>query len=300
VRDEGSQQLETSLEVARAGLEALATAQRGLLWIDLATLLPPWHVPEDFADPYFQESGDEVHEEEDEEESEEQEQEQEDPLTPWPDPPVGTIHIEDDIDFCRLQSTFAGAVSYLDAGIGVLLEELEKLGLANDCAVILTSDHGQPLGEHGFCGPYRPWLHDELLHVPLLMRLPGQPAKGARVSALTQNVDLAPTLLELFGLTLPPELQGRSLLPLAREEGGAATREFACSALRIGESIEACLRTPEWSYLLPLRSAPGDVPRKPQLFVKPDDRWEVNDVIQHHLERAEALERTLRMSLTGG
>jgi hypothetical protein len=53
--------------------------------------------------------------------------------------------------------------------------------------------------------------------------------------------------------------------------------------------MEWMLRTPEWSFLLPVQS-----PRPPQLFVKPDDRWEVNNVYQHHLEYAEGLERTLR------
>src|SRR5262249_37389908 len=153
--------------------------------------------------------------------------------------------------------TFAGAVSYVDAGVGVLLEELDRLGLTNDCAVILTADHGQALGEHGFCGPYHPWLHDELIHVPLLIRLPGRPAEGARVSALTQTVDLTPTLLELFGLPVPPGLHGRSLLPLSREEREAAPREHVCCALRIGEAVEACLRTLRWSLLLPLQNAAG-------------------------------------------
>ena len=56
-----------------------------------------------------------------------------------------SINTDDDIDFCRLQSTYAGPMSYLDAGIGVLFEELERHGLTNDCLVLVTSDHGQAL-----------------------------------------------------------------------------------------------------------------------------------------------------------
>src|SRR5205085_961047 len=105
----------------RAGLETLAAEPAGLLWIDLAALLPPWRVPADFSEPYFQDSPEEDEEdeqdEEDEEEEfepvekpwEEEEEEEDDPLTPWPDPPLGPIDTRDDIDFCRLQSTFAGA-----------------------------------------------------------------------------------------------------------------------------------------------------------------------------------------------
>src|SRR5206468_6631731 len=119
----------------------------------------------------------------------------------------------------------------------------DKLNLADDCLVMLLGDQGLALGEHGICGPHRPWLHDELIHLPLLIRLPatstgGSGPGGRRAAALTQTVDLAPTLLEAFGLPAPPELHGRSLLPLAREEAGAVTREYVCGGLQIGDAIE--------------------------------------------------------------
>lgn len=304
VRAEEGSSLEQTLEVARAALAHLSEKANWLLWIDLATLLPPWHVPADFSDPYFHDE-DEPDEEEDEDEDEAEDEEEEveyidedlqnedeeDPLKPWPDPPVGPINTDDDLDFCLLQSTYAGAVSYLDAGIGVLLDEVP-----DDCLVIVTGDHGQALGEHGICGPYRPWLHDELLHIPLLVRLPGR-TESVRVSAMTQTVDLAPTLLEAFELTAPPDLHGRSLLPLAREEA-ASIRPYVCSAFRVGEAVEWCLRTPEWALLLPVAQEAEAAPRKTQLYVKPDDRWEVNDVLQHRLELADGLERMLRAFVT--
>jgi hypothetical protein len=287
--------LEQVLEVSRAVLAQLAEEDNWLLWIDLATLLPPWQVPADFSDPYFHEPTAEEEAEHDKvehiEDAEHYDQD-DDPLTPWPDPPIGFIHTEDDLDFCRLQATYAGAINYLDAGIGVLLEELEQLGLANDCLVLATSDHGQALGEHGICGPHRPWLHDELLHIPLLLRMPNQP-EPARISALTQTVDIVPTVLDVFGLPQPAALHGQSLLPLTRKEG-ASIRSYACCGLQVGNAIEWCLRTSEWSLLVPVVFQPDDPRRKPQLYVKPDDRCEVNDVWQHHLERADYLERILR------
>jgi arylsulfatase A-like enzyme len=287
VRGKGPQ-LEQTLDVARSALEQLTPLDNWLLWVDLASLLPPWHVPADFSDPYFRESADDEEEyEEDagyEDDVEEEPEEEEEPLEPWPDPPVGPINTEDDLDFCLLQSTYASAVSYLDAGLGVLLEEVGE-----DCLVIVTSDHGQALGEHGYCGPYRPWLYDELLHIPLILRVPGAAAQGLRVSALTQTVDLTPTLLAAFGLPIPPELHGHNLLPLTGES--EPPRKYACAGLQIGGAIEWCLRTPEWSFILPVC---GEGDRRPQLYVKPDDRWEVNDVIQHHPEKAETFERLLR------
>jgi arylsulfatase A-like enzyme len=142
----------------------------------------------------------------------------------------------------------------------------------------------------------RPWLHDEVIHLPLLVRLPGGEG-GRRVSALTQAVDLAPTLAELFGATLPGA-HGHSLLPLLRGEAGQV-RAYACAGLEVGGGVEWALRGPDWVFLLPVRPHPHDPSRGPQLYVKPDDRWEVNNVVQHHLELAERLEQALRAFVAG-
>ncbi len=343
--------LEQTLEAARVALKRLARADQWLLWVDLATLLPPWEVPAEFSDPYFQELEDEepaedgaedTEEDEEPEEAEseeeafageeefeavsdeaaeeeffdeefsevepdepseppsavEEEEDEDEPLTPWFDPSPGFLNTEDDTDFLRLQSSHAAAVSFVDAAVDALLFELAGLGLADDCLVVLTSDHGQALGEHGVVGPHRPWLHEELIHVPLLLRLPASLAgtgesKNLRVSALTQPPDLMPTLLAAFGIACPEQTQGHNLLPLARAEA-SKVRDYACSGLRQGEASEWCLRAPDWAFLLPGESVPGDPPRERQLYVKPDDRWEVNDVLQHHLERADAFEQTLK------
>jgi hypothetical protein len=58
--------------------------------------------------------------------------------------------------------------------------------------------------------------------------------------------------------------------------------------------VQLALRTPEWAFLLPVAEGPAGPPGRPQLYVKPDDRWEVNDVLQHHLDLAEHLEQVLR------
>jgi hypothetical protein len=64
--------------------------------------------------------------------------------------------------------------------------------------------------------------------------------------------------------------------------------------LALGYSVEWSIQTAGWALLLPLSTPPKDPLRSPQLFVKPDDRWEVNDVRQHHLELADEMEQTLR------
>ncbi len=245
-------------------------------------MLPPWRVPDEFLEPYF--TGEEEAEEEEEEE----------PLSPVEEVEAGPIDPEDDWLFLCLQSTFAAAVSCLDAGIGRLLEDLQERKGGEEVVVLFTADCGLPVGEHGVVGLVRPWPHEEVVHVPLLLRLPG--CAGRRVDALTQAVDLAPTLAELFGVCLP-EAHGHSLLPLARGQA-ESVRPYACAGGRVGADIEWCLRTPDWAFLLPAKA--GESERGPQLYVKPDDRCEVNNVIQHHLDLAEALERTLRAFVAAG
>jgi len=131
-----------------------------------------------------------------------------------------------------------------------------------------------------------------LVHIPLIIRMPGGAHAGSRIRALTQSVDLMPTVLDAFGLNVP-DVHGSSLLTLIRGEQ-ERIREFACSGLRIGNALEWSLRTPDWAFLSPIFPEENDPSRDRQLYVKPDDRWEVNNVVQHHPDLAEALEKTLR------
>jgi arylsulfatase A-like enzyme len=278
--DEEATALDYALEGAAQALEGLAETDNWLLWLDLAALLPPWDVPDDFLRHYATEDA----EAEDEEESE--------ALEPLPDPPMGRFDPDDELTFLRLQGTYAAAVAHLDAALGVLLRELKGRRLLDEVLLILTTDHGLPLGEHGVVGPDPPRLHDELVHLPLMMRLPKAEQAGRRVPALTQPVDLAPTLLDAFGLP-PASMHGHSLLPLARGEV-EKVRDYACSGLQVGENVECALRSPQWAFILPPRGEAGGPARPAQLYVKPDDRWEVNDVIQHHPELAEHIESVLR------
>jgi arylsulfatase A-like enzyme len=278
--------LEATLERVGAALEKLERLDNWLLWIDLATLLPPWSVPAEIQEAYFNEEPDDEAEDDEDEEMEESE-----PLTPISDVATGPIDRDDDYLYLSLQTSYAAAVSYVDTAIGQLLEALDGLEGGDDILFLLTTDTGQNLGEHGIVGTCRAWLHDELIHLPLVIRVPGVDA-GRRIAALTQAVDLAPTLADWFHVPLV-EVHGRSLLPLVRGEI-ESIRPFACAALQVGESIEYALRTPEWAFLLPVKTGVDDADRSPQLFVKPDDRCEVNNVLQHHLELAEQLERMLR------
>jgi arylsulfatase A-like enzyme len=267
---------ELTWQRAVAALDGLASRERWLVWIDLPTLAPPWRVSEEHLLRYFGEGEDG----------------DEEPLTPWTDPPAGPLDPEDDTALERLQNTYAAAVTALDEGFGLLREGLER-SRGDQVLICFTGSRGLALGERGVVGECGRGLHEELIHLPLILRLSGAAEAGRRISALTQPVDLLPTLLEAFDIPVPAGVQGRSLWPLVRGEA-EQVRSYACSGERFPGAVQLALRTPEWAFLLPVAEGPAGPPGRPQLYVKPDDRWEVNDVLQHHLDLAEHLEQVLR------
>ncbi|MCL2833418.1 MAG: sulfatase-like hydrolase/transferase [Treponema sp.] len=120
----------------------------------------------------------------------------------------------EEMDYRKAISSYYGLVSHVDDRVGMALDELKRLGLYDDAAVILTSDHGTLLGEHGFIEKWGP-MYDELLRIPLLIKLPRGMNKGAqRLNTFAENIDIMPTLLHIAGIAAPGQVQGKSLLPL--------------------------------------------------------------------------------------
>jgi arylsulfatase A-like enzyme len=271
-----------TIEAAQATLHQLCRVPCWLVWVELASLLPPWSIPDEILERTFALPV----EEEDEDDEEEEDAiadyfDEEEALEPLLEPPEGVIDANDDRLFQRLARTYAAALTCVDALIGELLE-----GMQDDVLVLFTSDHGQALGEHGVVGPCRPWLHNEIVHVPLLLAGAGC-TTGKHVPVLTTSLDIPATIADLAGVHLPGA-HGRSLLPYL----GVPTppgRDYVCLGTQVGDSIEWALRTPDWMLQVPI------VPQaEPRLYLKPADRWEVNNVVKHHLEYTEALTQTLR------
>jgi arylsulfatase A-like enzyme len=115
-----------------------------------------------------------------------------------------------------LRRLYDRRVELVDRHIGNLLDGLDALDLSRETAVIVTSDHGEQLGERGRFA-HGPDLHDELLRVPLIIRNPGLGRRG-KVSDQVELLDLAPTILDLLGIAAPETFMGSSFLPLMRGE----------------------------------------------------------------------------------
>jgi arylsulfatase A-like enzyme len=130
-----------------------------------------------------------------------------------------------------------------------------------------------------------------------MLRLPNAEEACRRVALFTQPQDIAPTLLDLCSIAqLAGTTVGASLLPIARGEV-ATGREYAITKLEIGSATEFAIRTNDWAYLLPTKLPPGET-REPQLFGKPHDRWEVDDLRARNAEQTDELDEQLRKFIT--
>ena len=118
---------------------------------------------------------------------------------------------------------YDGEIRYVDGLVGEVMETLERLKIADRTAVILTSDHGEQLGQHGMYG--HGMLHEAVIYIPLIIRCPTLMPRGEIIEGYVQQADIAPTILELLGLDegKMPEMDGSSLIPVI--EGGKGTRE---------------------------------------------------------------------------
>jgi hypothetical protein len=194
-------------------------------------------------------------------------------------------HIKRDSGFdpdelLRYVHAFAGQVTVMDLCLGALLDAADEHRMAEDTLFAFTSPRGYPLGEHGQVGPVEDALYGEILNVPLIIRLPRGSGALIRTQELIQPSDLHDLLRAKFVVGNPSLLldiaEGKDHLP----------RDIACAVAK----GERAMRTPAW-FLREICS--GDDEPKVELFTKPDDRWEVNEVASRAAEVVDDLKAAL-------
>ena len=121
---------------------------------------------------------------------------------------------EDDVlswKYQRYVKDYLRCIAAVDESVGRLLDSIDEAGLGDNTIFIYSSDQGFYLGEHGWYD--KRWMFEESLAMPFLVRWPKKVPVGSRSEALIQNIDYAPTFLELAGVDVPAEMQGQSLTP---------------------------------------------------------------------------------------
>ena len=145
-----------------------------------------------------------------------------------------------------IQASYYTSLSYLDHQVGQTLEALDASGLADDTIVVYLGDNGYLLGQHGRFEKHS--MYEPAVRVPLIIRWPGHLPAGRKVTELVELVDLVPTLLDLAGQPMPPDLHGQSLRGLALGEPGARGRDLVVSEYL--ENEEAMARSPRYKLIV--------------------------------------------------
>jgi arylsulfatase A-like enzyme len=142
-------------------------------------------------------------------------------------------------------------ITEVDDEVGRIVDELEKRNLADNTVIVFTSDHGFYLGEYGFAGKW--YAHDVSIRVPLIVLDPRTPTSraGARSDATVLNIDMAPTILALAGITAPKSMQGSNLVPLVVGETPPWRSEFFYEHHFAHPRIppSEAVRTSRWKYM---------------------------------------------------
>ena len=212
------------------------------------------------------------------------------------------------------RAQYAGEVSLVDEWMGRFMQKVSDLGLLDNTMLIVLSDHGEPLGEHGIVKKVRPWPYEELSHFPLILRPPDASGiPGRRIKQFVGMPDIMPTILDALGVEVPPTVQGHSLLRIASEE--VSPPEFGISG-HYGRSWS--IRNREWSFYTWLGGKapytwgigypkptqedkgpelygliPGFVPPKPSRWT-PQDVAEKENLVEQHPEIARSMELDMR------
>lgn len=180
-----------------------------------------------------------------------------------------------------IAQAYAAQITLLDEHVGHFVDCIRDSSLAADTLVSLVGARGLPLGEHHRVGCFDEALHNELIHVPWLLRFPDGLGRLTRSAELVQPADGYATLSEWWQLepVTPKPRVARSLLPVIRDEASNVRDRAVC----MNAHGERGIRTARW-YLRQFAAPPVDSTAAEthsatgQLFAKPDDRYEVNEV----------------------
>jgi arylsulfatase A-like enzyme len=141
---------------------------------------------------------------------------------------------------------YFAATSFVDAQFGRVMEAVRRLGLEDNTVIVVWSDHGWNLGEHGQW--QKQLLFEESAHVVLMIKAPAAKGNGESCPRTVELVDLYPTLADLCGLKPPKWLEGKSLRPLLKDPEAKWKAPAFTQVQRKGGVMGRSIRTEQWRY----------------------------------------------------
>ncbi len=178
-----------------------------------------------------------------------------------------------DAEYIRCQ--YDAAIRYVDDRISRLLEPLEERSLLDDTFLVITADHGESLGEHSIYFDHS-GVYEPTVHVPLLIRWPEVGTGNYR--SLVQSIDLSPTILDLAGIEIPSEIQGKSLIPLL--EGRLDSIRNTAYVNQGSWQAKRAMITQRWKYMRCIHHGFWPCPKE-ELYDISKDGGEREDLSAH-------------------
>ena len=165
---------------------------------------------------------------------------------------------------------YDGEIAYVDSQIGVLLSQLEELGIRERTLVVYTSDHGEGLGEHGE-QTHSMLVYDATMHVPMILHAPSVLPQGKVIQRQTCLVDVAPTILHLLGVDVPEQLDGINLCQKPSEPYRSVLIETIATMTLHGWAPLVGVRRDDFKYILAPTSELYDLQADPRELVNLHD-----------------------------
>jgi arylsulfatase A-like enzyme len=234
--------------------------------------------------------------------------------------------------FVYMQRRYDGEIKHVDHEFGRVLDLLKELNIDKKTLIVVTADHGEAFGEHkkGDFAPNRPdeltrghyqTVYDEELHTPLVIFNPANPHSGERFSALTQEIDIFPTILDILGIDIPEDIEGKSLKDIIdgkvekvndytfsilkyvenelmeMRQGKKEAKKK--TARRFNKGLRATLRTDKWKLIRFVNTDSSGV-EKISYVLYDLEKGEDEDVLKQNKEVADAMIEQLELMLKAG
>ncbi|HEY1171154.1 MAG TPA: sulfatase [Verrucomicrobiae bacterium] len=201
----------------------------------------------------------------------------------------GKVTTVDDANAAKLRHAYFAAVSYTDAQVGRVLDELDKLGLNKKTIVVVWGDHGWHLGDHGVWGKHT--LHERSLRSAFIVRSPNQKQPGKATDAIVEAIDILPTLTAFAGIPAMPAGDGQSLIPLL-ENPQAKWSNPALSFWRNGGHTGQSIRTDRYRLTRWINDKTKEVGQM-ELYDHLNDPYETKNIALKEPKMVEQLSRQL-------